>query len=156
MHHLSVSRHIIPLKFSSWNICFWQKESISVQLSRLWRAVIKVDPIPHVMFETTRSGFIQILHHCSVSWKITTLYFNSNLVYFGICNFDRLLLLKVYKISAKKVQRSYVSWHWRMMQNLKKMQFVVSKMIRILVNFDPSTQKFQIFALWLVPFMKRI
>ena len=86
------------------------------------KAVVKVDPIPHVMFETTKSGFIRILHHCSVSWKITTLYFNSNLVYFGICTFDRLLLLKIYKISAKKVQRSYVSWHWRMMQNLKKMQ----------------------------------
>ena len=44
--------------------------------------------------------------------------------------FDRLLLLKVYKISAKKVQRSYVSWHWRVMQNLKKNWFVVSKMRR--------------------------
>ena len=45
--------------------------------------------------------------------------------------FDRLLLLKVYKISAKKVQRSYVSWYWRVMQNLKKKQFAVSKMTRI-------------------------
>ena len=45
--------------------------------------------------------------------------------------FDRLLLLKVYKISAKKVQRSYASWYWRMVQNLKKNWFVVSKMTRI-------------------------
>ena len=45
--------------------------------------------------------------------------------------FDRLLLLKVYKISAKKVQRSYVSWYWRVMQNLKKNLFVVSKTTRI-------------------------
>ena len=45
--------------------------------------------------------------------------------------FDRLLLLKVYKISAKKVQRSYASWHWKVIQNLKKNRFVVSKMIRI-------------------------
>ena len=30
-------------------------------------AVMKVDPIPHAIFETTKSGFIQILHHCSVS-----------------------------------------------------------------------------------------
>ena len=43
----------------------------------------------------------------------------------------RLLLLKIYKISAEKVQRSYVSWYWRVMQNLKKNQFVVSKMTRI-------------------------
>ena len=26
------------------------------------------------VFETTRSGFTQILHHCSVSWKMTPLY----------------------------------------------------------------------------------
>ena len=45
--------------------------------------------------------------------------------------FDRLLLLKVYKISAKKVQKSYVSWTWRGMQNLKNKWFVISKMTRI-------------------------
>ena len=44
--------------------------------------------------------------------------------------FDRLLLLKVYRISAKKVLRSYVSWHWREMQKLKKNWFV-SIMTRI-------------------------
>ena len=27
--------------------------------------------------------------------------------------FDRLLLLKAYKISVKKVQRCYVSWYWK-------------------------------------------
>ena len=45
--------------------------------------------------------------------------------------FYRLLLLKVYKISAKKLKMSHVSWHWRIMQNLKKSQFVVYKMTRI-------------------------
>ena len=38
---------------------------------------MKVQPIPHAIFETTRSGFIQILHHCSASWKITPVYFLS-------------------------------------------------------------------------------
>ena len=45
--------------------------------------------------------------------------------------FDSLLWLKVDKISAKQVQRSYVSWYWRVMQNLKKNLFVVSKTTRI-------------------------
>ena len=45
--------------------------------------------------------------------------------------FDRLLLLKVYKISVKKVQRNYISWYFRVMQNLKKSRFVVSKIRRI-------------------------
>ena len=45
--------------------------------------------------------------------------------------FDRLLLLKVYKIAAKIVQRSFASCHWRVTQNLKKNWFAVSKMTRI-------------------------
>ena len=45
--------------------------------------------------------------------------------------FDRLFLLKVYKTSARKLRRSYVSWHWRVIQNLKKNRFVVSKMTRV-------------------------
>ena len=36
---------------------------------------MKFQPISHTSFETTRSKFIQILHHCSVSWKITPLHF---------------------------------------------------------------------------------
>ena len=31
-----------------------------------------------------------------------------------------ILLTKVYNIWAKKVLRSYLSWHWKMMRNLKK------------------------------------
>ena len=47
---------------------------------------------------------------------------------------DRLLLSKVHKISAKKVKRSCVSWHWWLMQNLKKNWFVASKLTRILIR----------------------
>ena len=36
---------------------------------------MKVHRIPHASFETARSRFIQILYHCSVSRKITPLYF---------------------------------------------------------------------------------
>ena len=46
--------------------------------------LMKVDPIPHAIVETTKSGFIQMLHHYSVSLKINPLYFcSSNLVCFG-------------------------------------------------------------------------
>ena len=45
--------------------------------------------------------------------------------------FDRLLLLKVYKVSAKKAWRNYVSWYQRVAQNLKRNLFFVSKMTRI-------------------------
>ena len=80
-----MSRHIIPLKFSNWNIvCFGQKEAIKVQFFRFLSALMKVHPIPHVIFETASLGFIQILCHCSVSWKTNPLYFfSSYLMYFG-------------------------------------------------------------------------
>ena len=84
MHHLSVSWHIIPLKFSSWNITFVQKEPMKVQIFRFLSVLMKVHPIPHVSFETTRSRFIQILHHCSVSSNIIPFYFfYLKLLYFG-------------------------------------------------------------------------
>ena len=43
-------------------------------------------------------------------------------------HFNGLLLSKVYIVWAKKVQRSYLSWHWRVMQNLKKNWLAVWKM----------------------------
>ena len=63
---------------------------------------------------------------------------------------NRLLLLT----SAKKVQRSYASWYWRVMQNLKKNRFV-SKMrktwwISILVLKGLQNLHFD-WCLWLVP-----
>ena len=69
---------------SSWKIIwFGQKEPIEVPCFRLLSALIKVHPIPHAIFDTKSSEFIQILHHCSVSWKTTPLYFySSNLAYF--------------------------------------------------------------------------
>ena len=45
------------------------------KISRFLSALMKVHPISNAIFETTRSGFIQILHHCPVSWKITPLHF---------------------------------------------------------------------------------
>ena len=43
-------------------------------------------------------------------------------------HFDWSLLCKVYNVWPKKVQRSYISWHWRVMRNLKKNWLVVWKM----------------------------
>ena len=43
-------------------------------------------------------------------------------------HFHWFLLCKVFKVWPKKVQRSYLSWQWRVMQNLKKNWLVVWKM----------------------------
>ena len=50
---------------------------IKEQLFSFLSALMKANPILHVIFETTRSRFIQILHHCSISWKIFLVYNNS-------------------------------------------------------------------------------
>ena len=54
--------------------------------------------------------------------------------------FDRLLLLKVYKISAKQVQRSYVSWYWKIDAKFEEKPICCFKNDKNLVNYDPSTQ----------------
>ena len=43
-------------------------------------------------------------------------------------HFDGLLLFKVYSVWAKKIQRNYASWHYRVMQYLKKKWPMVWKM----------------------------
>ena len=43
-------------------------------------------------------------------------------------HFDGFLLSKAYKDLDEKVQKSYVSWHWRVMQSLKKNWLLVPKM----------------------------
>ena len=58
--HISVPWHIIPLKFSSWNIKLWTKSPSKVQIFRFLSALMKVHPVPQASFETTRSSFIQI------------------------------------------------------------------------------------------------
>ena len=44
-------------------------------------------------------------------------------------------------VLARKFQRNYVSWHWKVMQNLSKNWLVTWKMTRNLVNFDASSLK---------------
>ena len=57
--------------------------------------------------------------------------------------FDRLLLLKVYKISAEKVQRSYVSWYWKSDVKFEEKLICCFKNEKNLVDFDLSTQFFK-------------
>ena len=41
---------------------------------------------------------------------------------------DRLFLSKAYNVSARKFERNYVPWHWRVIQNLKENWDVAWKM----------------------------
>ena len=108
---------------------------------------MKIHQIPHVIFKATSQFFFKLCislqcHGRSLfcTFLVETLYDlgkrspskgkNSNFWLLREISpnlyFDRLLLLKVNKYWAKIVQRSYVSWHWRMMQNLKRNGLSVS------------------------------
>ena len=115
------------------------------------------------------------LHHSSISWEITLLYFFSGnfndfskksppkykisdfwLLRWNSPNlyFDSLLLLKVYKILAKKVQWSYIYLMiLKSETKFEKKLICCFKNDKNLVNFDPTTQKTKKFALSLVPFV---
>ena len=58
-----------------------------------------------------------------------------NLVNFNVSSgkseslhFDVLLFSIAYKVSAKKVQKNYLSWHWKKIQTLKKNWLFIWKM----------------------------
>ena len=88
------------------------------------------------------SPFSIVRHNSSVLFQLKFYilstkgaYQNTNLVKFyvssrksDILHFDGLLLSKSCTVSAKKVQKSYLSWHWRVMQSLKKNWLLVPKM----------------------------
>ena len=69
--------------------------------------------------------------------------YNASRPKFENLHFDVLLLSTAYKVSAKKVRKSYLSWHWRVIQTLKKNSLFVWKIIGIwnLMNFDSSNEK---------------
>ena len=58
-------------------------------------------------------------------------------------HFNGLLLSEVFIVWGKKVQRSYLSWHWRVIQNWKKNWLAAWKMTRNFANFHQSTWKCQ-------------
>ena len=91
----------------------WPEKVQRSYLSWHWRVIQNLERNRLVVWKLTR-GIWQIL-----TWALESL---KNFPFNG------LLLSKVYIVRAKKVKRSYLSWHWRVMQNLKRNWLVVSKL----------------------------
>ena len=90
----------------------------------------------HIMFQQENLTGI-MCHDAKFKWKQTRGLKNliRNLVNFHASSwksenlhFDRQLLSKPYKVLNEKVQRSYLSWHWRVIESLKKNWLLVPKM----------------------------
>ena len=68
---------------------------------------MKVHPILHASFETTRSRFIQILHHWSLSCLLC-IFFYLKPLYFGKKKANRSEIFKLFSGSVKIDQIPYV------------------------------------------------
>ena len=61
-------------------------------------------------------------------------------------HFDWSLLCKVYNVWPEQVQKSYISWRWRVMQNFKKTDLWFGKWHEDLPNFHQNTWKCQMWC----------
>ena len=68
--------------------------------------------------------------------------------------FNGLLLTKVHNAWAKKVQRSYVLWHWSLMQNLKENWLVASKITWVIWQIFTRALKVSKVGLWCNAFIQ--
>ena len=145
MHHSSMSWEITLLYFFSWNfLWFLQKESIKVQNFRLLTGQVKFHQIctligsfcwkyikkyREVCLKTLKSDaeFEEKLI-CFFTNDNNLVNFDSSIRSLKNLHFDWFLLCKVYNVWPKKVQSSYLIWHWRAVQNLKKNWLAVWKM----------------------------
>ena len=142
LHQPSVSWDINPLYFIRWNfIYFQQKKPIKVQI--WWKFTWAVKSLKfctlmgsfypnHIKFQPKK--YRRVISHDTEEWckvyRKTDLWFQIWHEEFGefslnhskVWKFlvDGLILSKVYKVLVTKMQRSYLSWHWTVMQNLNK------------------------------------
>ena len=107
------SRKISP------NLYFDRLLKVYKILAKKYRGVISHDP----------EDWCKIWRKTDVL-KMTRIWWNLTRALKSLQNlhFYLLLLCKVFNVWPKEVQRSYLSWHWGVMQNLKKNWLVVWKM----------------------------
>ena len=76
------------------------------------------------MIEKLKRKWVVVL---KLTWGISGILTRALKSLKNLC-FNGLFVTKVYNVWAKTVQRCYLSWQWRVMQNLKKNWLVVWKM----------------------------
>ena len=103
---ITVQCHISSLFFLSQTFTLWAKRAHRSEVFRLLSGWVKIHQIPYVMFETTSQFFFKLFITLQCHEKIFCTFLAETV---HDLYFHWLLLLKVYRILAKKVQRSYVS-----------------------------------------------
>ena len=152
------------IKNLKWNWLVVSK--LTQQFDKPWLEHSKVSKIwtlmgcfwPKYMFEIIKPRGVMldgIEDWCKI-WRKTDLCFQKitwgiwqifNRVPENLKNFpfNELPLTKVYNVRAGKVQRSYVWWQWKLMQNLKENSLALPKMTRgIWQIFTRALESFKI------------
>ena len=129
--------HQTPLKCQNWNF----DKTLLSKVENLWASNLQWSYVlwQWRMIQKLKNNWLVVL---KLTWtsQILTRALEKSKTFF--C-FNWLLVTKVY-IWATKERRSYLSWHWRIMQILKKDWPVVwKKDMRNLVNFHQGTWKCQ-------------
>ena len=123
------------LLFQKWQEFgeFWFKHS---KVSKIWTLIgpfrakyitFGLKKYRGVIFLDTWSVMQNLKKNWLVVRKITRnlANFHQNIWKYQIWDFNGMILPKVKNARAKKVQRSYLLWYWKVMQNLKKNWLVV-------------------------------
>ena len=138
----------------------WTRKAYQFTMFRLLGALMKVHPIPHAIFETTRSGFfkfcITVKSHVSVTTVQNFILLTAKVKFHQICTLIGYFCWKYDKISAKKSMAETCLMIPKNGAKFEEKIILCFKNDKNFVNFDPSTKNSRKFVLWFVPFVQSI
>ena len=108
LHQSSVPSNITPLYFfSSSIIYFGQKQTIKVQMFKIFEYTGQNLPNSSCHFPNHRSVFLEIFHQVVESWNITPLhYFSSNIIHFGQKQPIKVYISETFECSSQNPSNS--------------------------------------------------
>ena len=124
----------------------WAKKVWRSYLSWNWREIQNLERIQLLYTCCFKIGVMN-LTNCNLSTQILT---RAQILTWSLkdFHFNGLLLSKVCIVWAKKVQRGYLSWHWRVMKkNLRKTDLLLAKWQKF-CKFSPQHSKVSKLELW--------
>ena len=134
---LNSDEQTLTLRFQKWRE---ELGELSLEHSKVWKLYIDGLFLSEVYTVSVRNYELCVMTLKGVAkfkWKLTCglkndirslVNFHASSWKFQNLHFDWIHLSEAYKYLDEKVQKSYVSWHWRVMLSLKKNWLLVPKM----------------------------
>ena len=116
----------------NFNASSWKSKNLQFEWIRLSKACKYLDEKVQKRYVSWHWRFIQSLKKNwllipKMTWGIWWILIWP-VASLKVLHFDVRLFSIAYKVSAKKVQKNYLSWHWKKIQTLKKNWFFIWKM----------------------------